>query len=40
LLLGSGEEQSWNKSEDEKTGPENTPLREQKQSDYNTKNDA
>jgi ACS family sodium-dependent inorganic phosphate cotransporter len=38
LLLGSGEEQSWNKTDDEnKGGPEATPLRVQEQANYNTK---
>jgi ACS family sodium-dependent inorganic phosphate cotransporter len=38
LLLGSGDEQSWNKvDEDNKTGPEATPLRvQEKQANYNT----
>lgn len=40
LALGSGEEQPWNKSEDEKSGPEMTPLKDKAHADYKTKEDA
>lgn len=38
LTLGSGEEQPWNALEgSDKNTPEATPLREQEQADYKTK---
>lgn len=38
LTLGSGEEQPWNALEGaDKNAPEATPLREQEQTDYKTK---
>lgn len=40
LALGSGDEQPWNKSEDEKSGPEMTPLKDKAHTDYKTKEDA
>lgn len=40
LILASGEEQPWNKSEDEKRGPEMTPLKDKSQADYKTKDEA
>jgi hypothetical protein len=42
LTLASGEEQPWNKLEDEKSGcePEATPLKTRDQSNYRTRDDG